>query len=141
MGGRGASISVGSTGGSRKAEQLEIIKKYNPMTDDYHTGIRSVNDILTAEEAFKTQLDPDENLVYPDFTMDDAEKALKTGKIKIYSSHNIEQGTFVSTSRMMAEDYAGGGTVHEREVSINDVAWINADEGQYAQVKPKKKRK
>ena len=134
MGGRGAKIAIGSAGGSRKVEQLEIIKKHNPMTDDYHTGIRSMNDILTAEEAFKTQLNPDEN-------MEDAEKALKTGKIKIYSSHNIEQGTFVSTSRMMAEDYAGGGTVHEREVSINDVAWINADEGQYAQVKPKKKRK
>lgn len=141
MGGRGASISVGSAGGSRKAEQLEIIKKYNPMTDDYHTGIRSVGDIMTAREAFITKLDPDENMVYPDFTMEDAERALKTGKIKVYSSHNIDQGTFISTSRMMAEDYAGGGTVREKEVSIDDVAWINADEGQFAKVKPKRKRK
>ena len=76
MGGRGAKIAIGSAGGSRKVEQLEIIKKHNPMTDDYHTGIRSMNDILTAEEAFKSQLNPDEYMVFPDFTMEDAEKAL-----------------------------------------------------------------
>ena len=29
-----------------KQQQLEVINKSNPMTDDYHTGIRSVEDII-----------------------------------------------------------------------------------------------
>ena len=36
----------------KKLKQLEIIQQTNPMTDDYHTGIRSVDDIKTAEEVF-----------------------------------------------------------------------------------------
>ena len=73
-------------------------------------------------------------LVTPDFTKEDAEMAMKTGKIKVYSSKPIEQGGFISPSRMMAQDYAGSGKVYESEVNINDVAWINSDEGQFAKV-------
>lgn len=121
---------------SDKQQKLDIINKFNPMTDDYHTGIRTVDDIKDPQEAF----DPNdsENFAYPDFTKEDAEMAMKTGKIKVYSSKPIEQGGFISPSRMMAQDYAGSGKVYESEVDINDVAWINSDEGQFAKVEKTK---
>lgn len=138
MGGRGAVSSAGrggaAGGGSLKEQQLAIIQKYNPMGDDYHTGIRGVEDIMSPTEAFRTKVDEDEHYLYPDFTMADGEKALSTGRVTVYSSKPIGQGGFVSPSKMMAEDYAGGGKVYSQTVNVKDVAWINADEGQYAKV-------
>jgi hypothetical protein len=122
----------------RRKEQLEIIKKENPMTDEYHTGIRKIEDIKSPEEAFKTKIDKDEDYIYPDFTKEDGEKALKTGKITVYSSKEIKNGGFVSTSKMMAEDYAGGGKIYEQIIDIEDVAWIDSNEGQYAKIKKRK---
>lgn len=119
---------------SLKEKQLEIIKKENPMLDDYHTGIRTIDDIKTPEEAFKTKIDEDEDYSYPDFTQEDGEKALESGKITVYSSKEIKQGTFVSPSKSMVQDYAGDGKIFEQTISINDVAWINSDEGQYAKI-------
>lgn len=121
-----------------KKEQFKIIEKENPMQDDYHTGIRSTNDIKSPEEAFRTKIDEDEDYIYPDFTKEDGEKALKSGKIKVYSSKEIKQGSFVSTSKMMAQDYAGGGKIFEQTIDINDVAWIDSNEGQYANIKKRK---
>lgn len=122
----------------RKQKQFEIIQKENPMQDDYHTGIRSIEDIKTATEAFRTKVDEDEDYAYPDFTKNDGEKALKTGEITVYSSKEIKQGAFVSPSKMMAQDYAGSEKIYEKVVDINDVAWINSDEGQYANIKKKR---
>ena len=113
-----------------KETQFEIIQKYSPMLDDYHTGIRSVGDIKSFEEAMQD----DESFVYGVFEYEDAQKALETGKVTVYSSKPIEQGGFVSTSYNMAKDYAGGGKVYSKEVNLEDVAWINGDEGQYANV-------
>lgn len=113
-----------------KKEQFEIIQKNNPMQDDYHVGIRSPKDIKTWEEAMKD----DESFSWGDFSKEDAEKALKSGEITIYSSYDIKQGTFVSTSKVQAEEYAGGKKVYEKTVKLNEVAWINGDEGQYAKV-------
>ncbi len=48
-----------------KAKQFGIVSKYNPAPNDYNTWIRSENDILTAEEAFKSEY---EGSTYPDFT-------------------------------------------------------------------------
>ena len=124
------SKSLGMTIGDFKAKQLDVIKKYNPMNDDYHTGIRTVNDI----KVFKEAIQDDESFVYGDFEMDDALDALHKGKVRVYSSKPIQQGVFVSTSRNMAKDYAGKGEVYEKEVALTDVAWINGDEGQYAKV-------
>ena len=118
-----------------KKKQLEIIQKENPMRDDYHTGIRDINDIKTPTEAFKTKVDIDEDFAYPDFTKLDGEKALKSGVITIYSSKEIKNGSFVSPSKMMAEDYAGGGKIYSKTIKINDVAWINSDEGQFVKLK------
>ena len=114
-----------------KEKQLAIIEATNPMQDDYHTGIRSVDDILTAEEA----LGDDFGGLYPDFTKDMAQQALKTGKVTVYSSHPITAGSFVSTSKMNAQDYAGSGKVYSKKISIKDLAWIDESEGQYAPLK------
>ena len=117
---------------SNKAKQLAIIEATNPMTDDYHTGIRTVDDILTAEEALgKNNFEG----LYDDFTEEMAQKALETGKVTVYSSKPIETGGFVSTSKSNAQDYAGPHRkVYSKEISINDLAWIDESEGQYAPV-------
>ena len=110
-----------------KRKQFEIIQKSNPMRDDYHTGIRSPEDIKTAKEAFGEY-----EFIYPDFTKKDADNALKSGKITIYSSKPIEDGGFVSPSKRMAQDYSGGGKVYSQTVGVDDVAWIDSSEGQLA---------
>jgi HK97 family phage portal protein len=114
-----------------KQKQYEIIQKTNPMTDDVHTGIRSPSDIKSGKEAFTSNSD---DYVYPDFTKADGEKALASGKITVYSSKPIEQGGFVSPSKMMAQDYAGGGKVYSQTVGIDDIAWIDTSEGQMAKI-------
>lgn len=110
-----------------KRKQFEIIQKSNPMRDDYHTGIRSPEDIKTAKEAFG-----EDEFIYPDFTKEDADKALKSGKITIYSSKPIKEGGFISPSKRMAQDYSGGGEVYSQIVGVDDVAWIDSSEGQLA---------
>ncbi len=52
----------------------------------------------------------------------------------VYSSHPIENGAFVTPSKMQAKDYAGGGKVYSAKVKTSDVAWIDASEGQLAKV-------
>lgn len=116
----------------QKEKQFEVIQKTNAMTDDYHTGIRKPSDIKSAQEAFKTTINNNDDFLYPDFTKADGEKALKTGKVTVYSSKPIENGGFVSPSRQMAKDYAGSGKVYSKEIDINDVAWIDSNEGQFA---------
>lgn len=112
---------------SDKTRQFEIISKHNPMRDDIHTGIRSANEIKTFEETFNDT----DSFMYPDFQISDAETALARNKITIYSSKQIELGTFVTPSKMNARDYAGDGKIYSKEVNPSEVAWINADEGQY----------
>lgn len=126
--------------GDRKQTQLDIILKTNPMLDDYHTGIRKVEDIKTLGESVEEarseaeKYGDDEWSAYPDITNDMLQNALETGEITIYSSKPIKNGVFVTPSYMQASDYAGGGNVYEKTVPLNDVAWINTDEGQYAKV-------
>ena len=116
-----------------KQKQLNIIQENNKMQDDYHTGIRNIEDIKTFEEA----IHDNESFVYGDYSFEDAQKDLERGKVTVYSSKPITQGGFVSTSKNMAQDYAGNGKIYSKEVSINDVAWINGDEGQYANINQK----
>lgn len=113
-----------------KEQQLEIVLKENPMTDDYHTGIRTIDDIKTFDEV----INDDESFVWGDFTQEDAKQALEKGTVTVYSSKPITNGSFVSTSQNQAKDYAGNGKIYSQEVSLEDVAWINGDEGQYAKV-------
>lgn len=117
-----------------KQKQLDIILKSNPVTDDYHTWIRSVDDIKTYEEALQEDLDGETQDLTPDFKKSDLEKALETGKMTVYSSYPIEQGIFVTPSKMEAQNYAGSGKVYSKEINLDDVAWIDTLQGQYARV-------
>ena len=125
----------------QKVEQFEIIQETNPMRDDYHVGIRKPSDIKTWSEVLAEDKKDGESFAWGDFSRKDAEQAMKTGKITVYSSYNIDQGVFVSTSKVQAQQYAGGtgNKVHQKVVSLSDIAWINGDEGQYAKRKRGKK--
>ena len=125
------SDNQGGFSDGQKQAQFEIIQRENPMQDDIHTGIRSADEIKDASEVFSEDTFEGIN---PDFTEADAKKAMATGRIKVYSSKPIKNGGFVSTSRMMAKDYAGDGNIYEQEVSVDDVAWIDETEGQFAKV-------
>lgn len=109
-----------------KKRQAEYIQRVNPAVDSYHTWIRSEDDILTFDEVADEMCD-----TVPDVTRKMVEQARKTGKIKVYSSHNIKGGTFVTPSKMIARDYAGSGTVKEMVVPVDHVAWIDGEQGQY----------
>ena len=119
-----------------KQSQFDIIQKTNPMGDDYHVGIRSVEDIRTWDEVLKLNDESEGQFFWGDFSRADAEQALKDGKITVYSSYPIKDGVFVSTSYVQAEEYAGGRgkKVYSKTVPLTDVAWINGDEGQFAAV-------
>ena len=122
----------------RKNKQNEVIQRSNPMGDDYHTGVRGVEDIRTMREAIsEARAEGAEGgwetlSSYPDVSNAMLEEALRSGRVRVYSSKPIEAGVFVTPSRMQAEDYAGGGRVYSKEVSVDDVAWLNTDEGQLA---------
>lgn len=123
-----------NNGNSLKQSQLDIIKKSNPMQDDYHTGIRNVEDIKTLEETLNDSDYMDYDEFNPDLTRQDIENAIKSGMITVYSSYPIENGVFVSPSKMEAESYSGNGKIYSKQVPINDIAWIDPTQGQYAKV-------
>lgn len=120
---------------THKEKQLDIIKKTNPMLDDYHVGIRNIEDIKTFEEAINDK----ESFSWGDYSKEDAERDLKRNKVQVYSSYTIKNGTFVSTSYIQALEYAGmdKSKVHSKEIKPSEVAWINGDEGQYANINQK----
>ena len=70
----------------------------------------------------------------PDYRRSDAEEALRTGEITVYSSYPIEQGSFVTPSKMEAEGYSGTGKVYSKRVKLTDVTWTDITQGQYARV-------
>lgn len=117
-----------------KEKQLEIIQNNNPVEDDYHTWIRNIEDIKTLSETLEDSDWSDYDEFNPDLTRADIDKALETGKITVYSSYPIEQGIFISPSKMEAESYSADGKVYSKEVNIEDVAWIDPTQGQYAKV-------
>jgi GNAT superfamily N-acetyltransferase len=120
---------------SRKQSQLEIIKKENPAPNDYNTWVRDVKDIKTAEEAFA--IAKEDGAMYPDFTEMDMQNALEDGEVIVYSSYPIKDGVFITPSKMEAQNYAGGkdAKLYSKKVKLNDVAWIDEGQGQYAPVK------
>lgn len=122
---------------NHKEQQNKIIQENNPMDKALgeHTWINSADDIKTYQEAIE-EFGGIDNIT-PDFTADDVKKALDTGKMTVYSSYPIEQGTFVTPSKMEAQSYAGKSQVYSKEVSLSDVAWIDEVQGQYANVNEK----
>ena len=119
---------------NHKEQQNKIIQDNNPMDKALgeHTWINSADDIKTYQEAIEEFGEIDN--ITPDFTAEDVKKALDTGKMTVYSSYPIEQGTFVTPSKMEAQSYAGKGQVYSKEISLTDVAWIDEVQGQYAKV-------
>ena len=118
---------------SFKRAQLEIIQKNNPAPNTYQTWIRSESDVMTLEEAVADS-DWDYDEYNPDYTRAMANEAIKKGEIRVYSSYPIEQGVFVTPSKIEAESYSGNGKVYSKVVPISDVAWIDPTQGQYAEV-------
>lgn len=117
-----------------KQQQLDIIQKNNPVNDDYHTWIRNTDDIKTFEETLQDDDWSSGDDFDPDYTWNMAQEALDSGKITVYSSYPIEQGIFVTPSKMEAESYSGNGKVYFKTVNLQDVAWIDPTQGQYAKV-------
>lgn len=116
----------------RKAAQFDIIRQSNPFDAELgdHTWIKSADDILTYPEAIDNFGGVED--VTPDFRAADVQAALDGGEVTVYSSYPIEQGTFVTPSRMEAQSYAGDGAqVYSRRVPLSDVAWIDEVQGQY----------
>ncbi len=122
-----------------KKEQLDIINQNNPAPNSYLTWVRTEDDIKTFSEALDDSDYRDYEKFTPDYTREMAEQALTTGKITMYSSYPIIQGTFVTPSKMEAESYSGTGKVYEKIVDIKDVAWIDPTQGLYARVEEGKK--
>ena len=127
-----------------KQKQLETILTYNPMLDDYHTGIRTIDDIHTFQELYDEEIlngstyDEFDLVVYDEpksLYVPDIEEILKKGTITVYSSYPIKQGVFVTPSKVEARSYYRGKPIHSRRVRLTDVAWIDFNEGQYAKVK------
>lgn len=116
----------------RKGAQFDIIRQSNPFDAELgdHTWIKSADDILTYPEAIDNFGGVED--VTPDFRAADVQAALDGGEVTVYSSYPIEQGTFVTPSRMEAQSYAGDGAqVYSRRVPLSDVAWIDEVQGQY----------
>ena len=108
----------------RKAAQFAVIQSSNAAEDDYHTWIRSADEIKTFDEALRDPEWADYDSFDPDYTAAMAREALKSGTITVYSSKRIGKGTFVTPSRMEVESYATNGKVFEKTVPLADVAWI-----------------
>ena len=115
----------------RKAAQLATIERNNPFDPELgaHTWIRSAEDILTYREAIDSFGGVDD--VTPDFRASDVQRALDSGYMTVYSSYPIELGTFVTPSRMEAQNYAGDGRIYSKRVPLDDVAWLDEVQGQY----------
>lgn len=113
---------------NHKKRQLNIILSANPMQDDYHTGIRKLDDIKMLEEFIVDDI----TTTTPDFTIEDINNAINSDKIIIYSSYPIKDGVFVTPSRMEAKNYAGNGKVYGLATSPYNIAWITPIEGVFA---------
>lgn len=115
-----------------KERQMQVIQESNPAPDEYHTWIRSAEEIKTFREAMQDPEWAEYDEYNPDYTRAMAEEALERGEIEVFSSYPIEAGGFVTPSRMEAESYAGDGQIFSRRVPLTDVAWIDPTQGQYA---------
>lgn len=115
-----------------KAQQLQIIQDTNPALDDIHTRIRKESDIKTYPEAIK-EYGTIEDLT-PDFTKDMVQRALDEGEITVYSSYPIKNWYWVTPSKMEAQAYAWWGKVYSKTVKLDDVAWVDELQWQYAKI-------
>ena len=125
-----------------KFEQFRIVDKANPPFNDFSYWIRSPKDIKTFEEAINEEDGGYTPIVdgtaYEDFDAEMINKALKTGKIKVYhgGTKGIHNGDFVTPSYLMASEYADDPShIYSKVVNLKDVAWLDAEQGMYANKK------
>lgn len=114
-----------------KNEQLKIILSSNPCHDNYHTWIRTTDDIKTFKETMSDPAYANYDEYCPDYSKEDALNALKCNRITVYSSYPIKQGVFVTPSKMEAQAYSENDIIYSKSVSLTDVAWIDITQGQY----------
>lgn len=114
-----------------KSRQLAILLAANPMRDDYHTGVRTVGDVLTYAEALEFDGYEMGDDIAPDYSGEMVQEAQRSGSVAVFSSYPIKPGVFVSPSRMEAQSYAGGGKVYSKRVPLEFVAWLDSIQGQY----------
>lgn len=120
---------------SHKQKQLEIIEKFNPRENTLsssHTWIDSIDDIHTYDEV----ANPNED-VTTDFKANDVKKALDSGEIRIFSSHPIEPGAWVTPSEMEAYNYvdkSSNNRTFTKKTKLNNIAWVDETQGMYAPV-------
>lgn len=126
---KGGISGIGSVG--LKQHMLNVILRENPAHDNYHTWIRTIEDIKTFDELLDELKHGADVSLTPDFDGDNLRRVIQTNHILLYSSYPIKNGVFVTPSKMIAEDYAGGGTVYKKEAHVADVAWIDFTEGIY----------
>lgn len=127
-------FSAAADADQRKAAQFDIIQNSNAAEDDYHTWIRSASEIKTLSETLADPEWAEYDEYDPDYTRQMAENAVKNGKVTVYSSYPIGNGVFVTPSRMEAESYSANGKVYSKTVNVDDVAWIDPTQGQYAPI-------
>ena len=127
-------FSAAADADQRKAAQFDIIQNSNAAEDDYHTWIRSASEIKTLSETLADPEWAEYDEYDPDYTRQMAENDVKNGKVTVYSSYPIGNGVFVTPSRMEAESYSANGKVYSKTVNVDDVAWIDPTQGQYAPV-------
>lgn len=128
-------FSVAADAEQRKAAQFDVIQNSNAAEDDYHTWIRSADEIRTLAETLADPEWAEYDEYDPDYTRQMAEDAIQSGKVTVYSSYPIGSGVFVTPSRMEAESYSANGKVYSKTVNVDDVAWIDPTQGQYAPVR------
>lgn len=85
-----------------KEQQMQVIQESNPAQDDYHTWIRSAEEIKTLQEAITDPEWAEYDEFNPDYSRAMAEEAMESGEIEVFSSYPIEAGGFVTPSRMEA---------------------------------------
>ena len=112
-----------------KQAQLEALQNAD-VTDEWNEPITSAAQIKTYAEAVAA--DRAEFGSSVDFDIEAAEQALSSGEITVYSPRAITVGSFVTPSRVNAEDMAGGGgRIYSMTVPLDAVAWTDAWGGQY----------
>jgi hypothetical protein len=133
--GLGNGVTMYDSANPRHRLQADLINKYNPKPENSSmTWIENADDIYNFEDTLKDSdwADYIGDDFDPSYSWDMAQEAIKNGQIEVYSSHPIDKGIFVSPSRMEAESYAGTGEVFSKKVPLEDVAWIDPTQGQYA---------
>lgn len=112
-----------------KQAQFEALQNAE-VTSEYIEPITSPEQIKTYAEAVAADRADFGSTI--DFDLEAAEQALSSDEITVYSPRAITAGSYVTPSRMNAEDAAtGGGRIYSMTVPLDAVAWTDAFSGQY----------